>query len=230
MPPLVEAHGFAISSIGAGALAGAERRAGGGADDLVAFVDDDAEVAPDWARRIAAPFADPAVGCVGGPASPLPRPRPRWLSERLLQYAGITRFDEARESRSSSEYPFGANVAFRRDALGGFRSASAGPAPHCCRERRSWRSTGSVTTAARRARARRRRTHAVAPERSLRLLLAAALVAGRHPRARRASLRLTLRLVAALPVRVALYAGTRDRIHMYRLAETTGYLRELAAR
>jgi hypothetical protein len=33
-----------------------------------------------------------------------------------------------------------------------------------------------------------------------------------------------------MPVRVALYAGTRDRMHMYRLAETAGYLRELAAR
>jgi hypothetical protein len=45
-----------------------------------------------------------------------------------------------------------------------------------------------------------------------------------------ASPKLTLRLLAALPVRLGLYAATRDRVHLYRLAETAGYLRELAAR
>ena len=40
--------------------------------------------------------------------------RPRWLSDRLLQFAGITRFgDVARQARSSAEWPFGANIAFR---------------------------------------------------------------------------------------------------------------------
>jgi GT2 family glycosyltransferase len=33
----------------------------------VAFMDDDAEAAPDWCERLAAYFADPTVGCVGGP-------------------------------------------------------------------------------------------------------------------------------------------------------------------
>src|SRR4029453_18899777 len=40
---------------------------------------------------------------------------------------------------------------------------------------------------------------------------------------------LTLRLLAALPVRLALWALTRDRVHLYRAAETTGYVRELLA-
>ena len=45
--------------------------------------------------------------------------RPQWLSDRLLQFAGITRFgDVARPARSSTEWPFGANMAFRASALG----------------------------------------------------------------------------------------------------------------
>ena len=35
---------------------------------VVAFIDDDVAVAPDWPRRIVEPFADPAVGLVSGPA------------------------------------------------------------------------------------------------------------------------------------------------------------------
>ena len=66
----------------------------------------------------------PDVGCVGGACrAAFTAPRPRWLSERLLQLAGITRFGETpREPRSSAEWPFGANMAFRREAL-----ADAGP-------------------------------------------------------------------------------------------------------
>ena len=201
--------------------------------ELVAFVDDDADVAPDWARRIAAPFADPAVGCVGGAC--LPRflgPRPGWLSERLLQYAGITRFDEARESRSSSEYPFGANVAFRRVALAGFseRLGRIGTALLSGEEAAAidrlredgWRVRLEPAAVVR---------HAVSPDRLRSGYYWRRLWWQGRSRARgERSLRLTVRIVAALPVRLALFAATRDRVHLYRTAETTGYLRELAAR
>lgn len=45
--------------------------------DIVAFVDDDVTVTPDWLENLLAPFSDPSVGVVGGrvitPAFPLPR-------------------------------------------------------------------------------------------------------------------------------------------------------------
>src|SRR6185436_18837534 len=131
---------------------------------VVAFVDDDAAPAPDWARRLAAAFADPGVGCAGGACRPdFAAPRPGWLSDRLLQFAGITRIgDTPREARSSAEYPFGANLAMRADALreaGGFSER-----------------LGRVAAAGRR---RRPPGRAGAPAR--RLLLAAPLVAGREP-------------------------------------------------
>ena len=36
------------------------------AGDLIAFIDDDAVPHPQWLRRLAGPYRDPAVGAVGG--------------------------------------------------------------------------------------------------------------------------------------------------------------------
>src|SRR5215471_18957127 len=89
---------------------------------IVAFLDDDAAPRPDWAKRVVEAFdADRAVGCVGGACVAVfeaDAQRPRWLSDRLLQFAGITRFgDRAREAGPSAEWPFGANIAFRAEAF-----------------------------------------------------------------------------------------------------------------
>ncbi len=93
--------------------------------ELVAFVDDDAAPERDWARRLTAGFGDPDVACVGGSCEPhFEGTRPRWMSDRLLALAGVSSFgDEARLVTRSAEFPFGANIAFRRNelvALGGF--------------------------------------------------------------------------------------------------------------
>jgi glucosyl-dolichyl phosphate glucuronosyltransferase len=37
--------------------------------------------------------------------------------------------------------------------------------------------------------------------------------------------RTALRLLAGAPIRLALWLGTRDRVHLYRIAETAGFLR-----
>lgn len=202
--------------------------------ELVAFVDDDAAVAPDWARRITEPFTEDGVGCVGGACLPVfVSERPRWLSERLLQYAGVTRFRERRDAVSRRDYPFGANICFRRDALAdGF--------PENLGRTGSALLSGEEVVAIDRVRGLGYRVvlepraivdHLVAPERCRGSYFWRRLWWQGVTRARgEASVGLTLRLLAACPVRVALYAGTRDRMHMYRLAETAGYLRELAAR
>ena len=93
--------------------------------EIVAFVDDDACVTPDWSARLLAPYRDATIGCVGGACrAAFTTHRPRWLSDQLLQFAGITSFGEVpRESRGSFEFPFGANLSFRRavlNAAGGF--------------------------------------------------------------------------------------------------------------
>jgi glucosyl-dolichyl phosphate glucuronosyltransferase len=203
--------------------------------ELVAFVDDDATVRPDWAGRLAAAFADPRVGCAGGTCRPrFEAARPRWLSERLLQFAGVTRIGStAREARASFEYPFGANMCFRRAALaevGGFREELG----------RSGRSllSGEESAAIEQIRGRGWSVwlqpdavvdHSVVAERCSsgyywRRLWWQGISRARTDR----SLGVTVRLLAGAPVRVVLWLATRDRVHLYRTAETAGYLAVLA--
>ena len=93
--------------------------------ELVAFVDDDAAPTPDWARRVVSRFERRETACVGGTCrAAFECAPPRWLTTNLLALAGVTSFGrEARSVAATADYPFGANIAFRRPALlevGGF--------------------------------------------------------------------------------------------------------------
>lgn len=204
--------------------------------EIVAFIDDDAGPRADWARRIVAPFvADQSIGCVGGACRPVfpDGRRPRWLSDRLLQFAGITRFGPpAREARSSAEWPFGANVAFRRSALeqaGGFSESLGRNGARLLSGEESalietlraggwriWLEPAAVVD------------HAVHAERCVSRYYWRRLWWAGVSRARgaRPSRRVALRLLAAAPIRLGLYLLTRDRVHLYRTAETLGYFAE----
>ncbi len=200
---------------------------------FVAFVDDDTELEPDWARRILAPFADPVVGCVGGTCSPrFASTRPTWLSDRLLQYAGITNFGlSARPSTSTADLPFGANLCVRRDAAlaaGGFPEQLGRIGSDLLSGEESalmvalrdqgwliWLQPNAVVH------------HHVAPERCTGDYYWRRLWWQGISRARGGTTpRITTRLLIAAPVRVGLWAVTRDRFYLYRTAETAGYLRE----
>ena len=188
---------------------------------------------PDWARTLRASFDDPQVGCAGGTCrAAFSDARPRWLSDRLLQFSGITRLgSDARAAQTSAEYPFGANLAFRAAALrevGGFStrlgrigsSLLSGEESAVIEALRAqgwlvWLQPAAVVD------------HSVASER----------LAGRYywrrlwwqgiGRARASgSPQVTLRLLVAAPVRAALWLATRDRFYLYRTAETVGYLYE----
>jgi glycosyltransferase involved in cell wall biosynthesis len=97
---------------------------------IIAFTDDDVEVAPDWARRIVRTFeAHPEVECVGGRVLPIwPSPPPAWLTREhwaplaLLDYGGATLHLDTNDPRCL----VGANLALRRETLtrlGGFSPA-----------------------------------------------------------------------------------------------------------
>ena len=206
--------------------------------EIVAFLDDDAAPRADWARRIVAAFdADDRIGCVGGACLPLfpDEPRPRWLSDRLLQFAATTRFGpDGREARSSAEWPFGANMAFRREAL-----AAAGPFSERLGRQRANLLSGDETPVIEAVRRHGWKIwldpaaivdHTVHGERCRsryywrRLWWAGVTRARSTERA----LALGLKLVAAVPVRFFLYLITRDRVHLYRTAETAGFLHERA--
>lgn len=198
---------------------------------LVAFIDDDTVPQPGWARRLVRPFEDPDVVCVGGAClASFDSDRPPWLSDRLLQFAGVTRFGaESRRARSSAEYPFGANVCFRRDELlelGGFSTELgrigttllSGEEHDVIEKLR--RAGGSIwlepaASVEHRVTAARCRT---------RYYWARSWWQGvSRARARRSTL-LAARLLTAAVARLLLWAVTGDRFYLFRTAETAGYV------
>jgi len=206
--------------------------------DVIAFLDDDAAPHHDWARQIVLPFErDDAIGCVGGACHAVfpDVPRPSWLSDRLLQFAAITRFGPiGREARSSSEWPFGANMAFRRDAL-----LAASPFPERLGRHGSNLLSGDETPVIESVRRHGWKVwlepsavvdHAVHVERCQsryywRRLWWTGIT---RARATDASAMLGFRLVAAAGVRLVAFACSWDRVYLYRTAETAGFLAERA--
>ena len=204
---------------------------------FVAFIDDDAAPRSDWARRVVEAFAaDQAIGCVGGACIArfeVQGQRPPWLSDRLLQFAGITNFGETpREARSSSEWPFGANIAFRSTALpssvpfaeelGRYGEKLLSGEEYALIETvralgwKVWLEPRAVVE------------HTVHLERCesryyWRRLWWAGVT---RARSRHAVFSIALRLLVAAPIRLSLYALTWDRVHLYRTAETVGFFAE----
>lgn len=92
--------------------------------DVVAFLDDDAEAAPDWLAHLAARYADPRVVGVGGAV--VPRwlaPRPPWFPPEFDWVVGCHHPDVPTGDAPVRNF-IGANMSFRRDtlrAVGGFR-------------------------------------------------------------------------------------------------------------
>lgn len=98
--------------------------------DVVIFIDDDASPLDErWADRMAAGFSAPDVGAVGGDAvAQWPAGgRPPWLHDALLPYLGITRFGLDRQTDLRyPNFPYGVNIAFRRNLIAGLGGFSTG--------------------------------------------------------------------------------------------------------
>jgi glucosyl-dolichyl phosphate glucuronosyltransferase len=96
---------------------------------VVAFVDDDAVAAPDWAAHILHAFEafEGRAGVVGGRV--LPRwisKRPPWLTDDLLGYLSILDWGGQTRPLRSHEWLVGCNIAFDKQILssvGGFSRA-----------------------------------------------------------------------------------------------------------
>lgn len=93
--------------------------------DVVAFVDDDAQVQPGWLERLRADYRDSAVTGIGGNAQPVwPAGPPPWFPETFNWVVGCSH-----EGLPTDLAPvrnlLGCNMSFRREALtavGGFNS------------------------------------------------------------------------------------------------------------
>lgn len=201
--------------------------------DVVAFVDDDAIPAPGWADEILATFERPRVGCAGGECVPrFEAARPDWLSDALLSFAGITSFGgPARRARSRAEWPFGANLAFRREAL----TAAGAFSPELGRVGDSLLSYEDTAMVERVIAAGwevwLRPTavveHTVGAERCRSSYYWRRSWYNGVSRARhRPTLAMALKRTIAVPLYLGRFALHRDRIDLYRTAESAGYAAE----
>ena len=134
---------------------------------IAAFIDDDAQAAPDWlAAILRAADAHPQAGAVGGRVVPVwPQPRPDWLDASHDGFLSIVDHGARARALDAREWLAGTNIAFRRDAAiraGGFAEhlgrfpepcsatrksrcwpACARPGMRCATIRRSWCVTAS---------------------------------------------------------------------------------------
>ncbi len=93
--------------------------------EIIAFLDDDVDVDPDWLINLASAFEEGDHAAVGGRAHLVyPCPRPRWLGERDEGY--LTKVDLGPDPRkAASDELFGVNLAFVKkwiERVGDFRS------------------------------------------------------------------------------------------------------------
>ncbi len=92
---------------------------------IVCFIDDDAIPSSQYVSEILASFDDPRVACAGGKvvASWPDGTPPEWFSPRYANVVAQTNFGETARIMKNGEFPFGCNIAFRKEtfqSLGGF--------------------------------------------------------------------------------------------------------------
>lgn len=91
---------------------------------ILAFIDDDAFPLEGWLEALSEAFDDPTVVCAGGPVAPMFEGElPPWFCGRYLPYLTVWNLGDEMVDLHYNEYPRGANMAFRADALarwGGF--------------------------------------------------------------------------------------------------------------
>jgi len=121
-------------------LSGARNAGVAAADaEIVAFLDDDAEAAPDWLARLLALYDDPRVLGAGGTIEPAwDARRPGWFPEEFDWVVGCS-YRGLPQSRTPVRNMIGANMSFRRavlDEVGGFRDGigRVGRKPVGCEE------------------------------------------------------------------------------------------------
>lgn len=92
-------------------------------EEIIAFLDDDAEAEPGWLAHLSACFDDPRVAAAGGASEPVwPSRRPRWFPPEFDWVVGST-YRGMPTRRAQVRNVIGSNMAFRRDLLkagGGF--------------------------------------------------------------------------------------------------------------
>jgi len=88
--------------------------------DILAFTDDDVIFAADWLGAVCKPFDDPKCLGIGGQIIPTwASPRPSWYTETgpYALMTAIIRYQFGDQLKPVEKPPWGANMAFRREAF-----------------------------------------------------------------------------------------------------------------
>ena len=93
--------------------------------ELIAFVDDDVDFEAGWLDAVVDGLhQQPETDVLGGRTDPrFPGLRPDWFYDRLITWYGCSRLGEHSRWMRPQEFPYGVNMAFRREVLlasGGF--------------------------------------------------------------------------------------------------------------
>jgi GT2 family glycosyltransferase len=206
--------------------------------EILAFLDDDAAPLRGWGENLLAAFArSESVGCVGGACiASFDGPRPAWLSARLLRMASITMWGDApRQPRSAIEWPYGANVAFRRQALkqvGMFSTALGRKGEGSLLSGEEMDMVARVMAAGWEVWLEPKApvSHKVHAERLTSRYYWRRFWWEGVSRARHATLRTSARLLVSGPMWFVLWTFTRDRYFMYLMTEPLAYFTALARR
>jgi glycosyltransferase involved in cell wall biosynthesis len=102
-----------VPGLSGGRQTGAEHAGG----SVLAFLDDDAEAAPDWLEHLTAPYADPLVLGVGGLIEPAwDGQRPSWFPPEFDWVVGCS-YVGLPEGTARVRNPIGANMSVRAEVL-----------------------------------------------------------------------------------------------------------------
>jgi glucosyl-dolichyl phosphate glucuronosyltransferase len=92
--------------------------------EIIAYIDDDTIVPPNWLSALCLPFQDEAVAGVAGRSIPKwEGDRPDWLDQVHPSYFSLLDLGDESQEMQYPESPYGCNMAFRRRRileLGGF--------------------------------------------------------------------------------------------------------------
>ncbi len=91
--------------------------------DIVAFMDDDCRVPPEWLEALVAAYCETEADAVGGRIKPRWNGRPSWLTLRLYHLGILPGTFDRGNSRCAVDWIPGGNMSFRRavfDQVGGF--------------------------------------------------------------------------------------------------------------
>ena len=96
--------------------------------EIIAFMDDDVTVAPNWLRELMSPFQNPEYAGAGGrilPAQDFTPPSWLLLDDPMNLAGTLALFDLGPEAGQLTKPPYGTNMAYRRamfEKYGGFRT------------------------------------------------------------------------------------------------------------